>query len=126
MIREDILVCGGDAHQCDCCGEVDGRPTLYWKEQDFDLCHECLSDLYFKYVCESQKQGEKIIVKRRNVPEKLREKIFERDGRCCVDCGSMEGIQLDHIVPFSKGGSTHELNLKTLCRVCNQKKKDSV
>jgi len=34
----------------------------------------------------------------------LRTKIFDRDGRVCVYCGSSENLSLDHILPKSLGG----------------------
>lgn len=55
-------------------------------------------------------------------PEK-RLAIYLRDGLACVYCG--EGIDdgacltLDHLKPYSQGGSNHRLNLVTCCRVCN-------
>jgi len=49
--------------------------------------------------------------------------IYLRDGLACAYCGSgiEEGIRLslDHIVPDSRGGDNHELNLVTACDKCN-------
>ncbi|AEI52175.1 HNH endonuclease [Runella slithyformis] len=49
--------------------------------------------------------------------------IYARDGFACCYCFSSveEGIQLtlDHLTPYSKGGSHHEKNLVTCCRRCN-------
>jgi hypothetical protein len=49
--------------------------------------------------------------------------IYLRDGLACVWCGhSVEnGAQLavDHVQPYSKGGSNHETNLVTSCVRCN-------
>jgi 5-methylcytosine-specific restriction endonuclease McrA len=49
--------------------------------------------------------------------------IYMRDGMACVYCG--KGIEhgitltLDHIKPFSKGGSNEATNLITACSLCN-------
>lgn len=115
-------IVGGYAHICDCCEKDDGRPTLYWKEQDFDLCYACLSSLYYEYVSKFDKQDELIIVKRKIISEALRNKIFKRDSFKCGSCGSEENLQIDHIVPFSKGGLTTIKNLQTLCKTCNVSK----
>lgn len=56
------------------------------------------------------------------IPSALREMVFDRDGYRCVWCDSEEDIELDHIVPFSRGGSDSESNLQTLCRSCNRSK----
>ena len=62
----------------------------------------------------------------RYVPKHLRQAILERDGgRCCfvspagVRCCGEAGLQIDHIVPFAKGGKTEASNLRTLCRAHN-------
>lgn len=59
----------------------------------------------------------------RRINLRLRFKIFARDGYRCVVCGRdpTDGIklQVDHIKPFSKGGTTEESNLATLCNECN-------
>jgi hypothetical protein len=59
---------------------------------------------------------------RRSIPKSLREQVYTRDGRTCLSCGSTEDLTLDHIHPYSRGGSDDESNLQTLCRSCNSKK----
>lgn len=56
------------------------------------------------------------------VSEEVRQRIFDRDKRRCVECRSKEDLSLDHIVPRSKGGTHDEDNLRTLCRRCNSSK----
>ncbi len=58
------------------------------------------------------------------IKPKIRRKIFERDGHQCVDCGNLENLTIDHVIPWSKGGDNKQENLQTLCSVCNQKKAD--
>lgn len=59
---------------------------------------------------------------------KLRQQIKERDGFTCKHCGaSVEKepnllLEIDHIIPVSKGGLTTEDNLQTLCWRCNRSK----
>lgn len=59
---------------------------------------------------------------------KLRQHIKERDGFTCKQCGaSIEQephllLEIDHIIPISKGGLTTEDNLQTLCWRCNRSK----
>lgn len=54
-----------------------------------------------------------------NIPPKLREFVFSRDGHKCVRCGSKESLTVDHIFPRSIGGTHAKQNLRTLCRSCN-------
>ena len=50
--------------------------------------------------------------------------VLHRDGYRCVACGSGDRLEIDHIVPVSRGGSSRDTNLQTLCRVCNAIKRD--
>lgn len=40
----------------------------------------------------------------------------------CVYCGSTENIEIDHIVPLSRGGTHTPENLAPACRPCNRSK----
>ena len=59
---------------------------------------------------------------------KLRRYIKERDNYTCCQCGNSIYtepnllLEIDHIIPISKGGLTQEDNLQTLCWKCNRKK----
>jgi hypothetical protein len=48
--------------------------------------------------------------------------IFDRDGGCCVQCGSSEYLSVDHIIPITAGGQNSLSNFQTLCRSCNSRK----
>ena len=56
---------------------------------------------------------------------RLRWKVLQRDRFTCCACGSSPAItpgvelQVDHILPWSKGGETVLENLQTLCSICN-------
>ena len=58
--------------------------------------------------------------RRPNLTNALMSKVWIRDNGACVECGSQEDLEFDHIVPFSKGGSSTEENLRILCRRCNR------
>lgn len=46
-------------------------------------------------------------------------KILDFFGGKCAKCGSTDHIQMDHVVPLSRGGSHSADNLQPLCRHCN-------
>jgi ribosomal protein S14 len=58
----------------------------------------------------------------RRVPDSIRATVLVRDGGRCRRCGRSINLEMDHIVPISKGGKTEESNLQTLCRRCNRVK----
>ena len=51
-----------------------------------------------------------------------RERIMQRDGWQCRQCGSGDSLEVDHIVPTYAGGTDEPGNLQTLCRSCHQRK----
>lgn len=59
---------------------------------------------------------------RRKIPAEVRALIFGRDGFVCLHCGAIEDLTVDHILPWSLGGSDELDNLQTLCRPCNSRK----
>ena len=44
----------------------------------------------------------------------------------CVYCESDENIEMDHIIPLSKGGDHNINNIQPLCRSCNAKKGNKI
>ena len=63
---------------------------------------------------------------------KLREFIKVRDNFTCCNCGNSTHLEpnllleIDHIIPVSKGGYTLEDNLQTLCWKCNRAKSNKM
>lgn len=68
-------------------------------------------------------------VERGKVSNKMRFSIYERDGYRCCKCGISDryaNLEIDHIIPISKGGKSTYDNLQTLCHKCNVEKGDSI
>jgi len=55
----------------------------------------------------------------RNLPEKLKTVIKNRDGNKCVICGSTIQLEVDHSRALMNGGDNSVSNLATLCDVCH-------
>lgn len=56
---------------------------------------------------------------RTRIPDDLRALVYERDEFTCQLCGATDDLTLDHIIPWSHGGSDTITNLRVLCRSCN-------
>jgi HNH endonuclease len=63
---------------------------------------------------------------REAIPERVRHEVWRRDQGRCVDCGSRERLEFDHIIPISKGGSNTARNIELRCEACNRRKSASV
>jgi len=67
-------------------------------------------------------------ITRTGIPPKLRWEVLKRDKYVCQYCGACGPdveLEVDHIIPVSKGGKTELSNLKTSCIECNRGKSDS-
>lgn len=53
------------------------------------------------------------------VPDDVKLAVWSRDGGACVRCGSKAELHFDHVIPYSRGGSSIADNLQVLCRTCN-------
>lgn len=59
---------------------------------------------------------------RKSIPLSVRWAVMQRDNFQCVKCGRRPPeitLQVDHVVPSSKGGPDIEDNFQTLCNECN-------
>lgn len=65
------------------------------------------------------------MAERKPISKKTRFEVFKRDSFTCQYCGAKAPdviLEVDHIVPVSKGGDNSILNLVTSCRNCNRGK----
>lgn len=65
----------------------------------------------------------------RRIPTEIKRIVWERDkGKCSYpDCGSTKDLHFDHIIPWSKGGSsTDTKNIQILCSKHNLSKSDKI
>ena len=74
----------------------------------------------------TKKSKKKALTRRsRYIPAATRVDVLRRDNHRCVYCGvsaKKAELEIDHIIPFSKGGSNVMSNLQTLCSDCNKGK----
>jgi len=65
----------------------------------------------------------------RYIPFHIKMRVVRRDNHTCQECGKHlrdDEVEFDHIIPFAKGGSTEEHNIRLTCYDCNRGKSDSV
>lgn len=83
---------------------------------------------FVEYLSSKIKFNKSVAGQRALMTSRLRQHIKERDGFTCQSCGISTTqephllLEIDHIVPVSKGGLTCEENLQTLCWKCNRTK----
>lgn len=64
---------------------------------------------------------------RRVIPTEIKLEVWKRDGGKCTKCGSTSDLHFDHIIPWSKGGSsTTADNIQILCGKHNLEKHDRI
>ncbi|MBU1230661.1 MAG: HNH endonuclease [Proteobacteria bacterium] len=65
--------------------------------------------------------------RRRVVPTHVKLEVWKRDGGKCSVCGATDELHFDHILPFSKGGtSLTSENIQLLCARHNLQKRDRI
>ena len=83
-----------------------------------------IDKLFLNFSSVPSKQKNK--TKRHTIPKNVKDNVWNRDGGKCVQCGSKEKIEFDHIIPISKGGSNSYRNLQILCEKCNRSKGNKI
>jgi len=60
---------------------------------------------------------------RRIIPSHVKLAVWKRDKGACVECGSTTNLHFDHILPYSKGGTSETVaNIQLLCMKHNIRK----
>lgn len=63
----------------------------------------------------------------RLIPSHVKLEVWRRDAGVCAKCGQSENLHFDHILPYSKGGtSLSAANIQLLCQSCNLEKSDKI
>ena len=109
-----------------------GRTTVYdWLKKG----EKARIGKYAKFYADWQKATEEYYKikpnkgtykKGRLISGTTRQNVLMRDNYTCQICGATvkDGakLELDHIIPYSKGGTNDESNLQVLCQQCNREK----
>lgn len=65
--------------------------------------------------------------RRRVIPTEVKREVWKRDGGRCSMCGATDELHFDHIVPFSRGGTSVVAdNIQLLCARHNIQKGDQI
>lgn len=63
----------------------------------------------------------------RLIPTSVKIEVWKRDKGICRQCGSKDNLHFDHILPFSKGGTSLKAeNIQLLCARHNLQKSDRI
>jgi len=63
----------------------------------------------------------------RLIPAEVKLEVWKRDGGKCLTCGSSDNLHFDHIIPYSRGGSSLVAkNIQLLCARHNLQKHDQI
>ena len=63
----------------------------------------------------------------RMIPTSVKLEVWKRDKGRCVQCGRTDNLHFDHILPYSKGGTSLKAeNIQLLCARHNLQKRDSI
>lgn len=112
------------------------KNRLFLHDEELDFSDEEWKLLVREEFDKERRQFEKLQAKfsgltgtsqvRSTIPSRVRIFVWQRDGGRCVECGSNENLEYDHIIPFVRGGSNTERNLQLLCGNCNRLKSDNI
>ena len=65
--------------------------------------------------------------RQRIIPSSVKLAVWKRDGGKCVKCGATDELHFDHIIPFSRGGTSLTAdNVQLLCARHNLGKRDRI
>lgn len=82
---------------------------------------------YLRPVEKKAWRGPREIAHNRIIPSLIKIEVWKRDQGVCAICGSKKNLHFDHVIPFSKGGSSLTAeNIRLLCVRHNLEKSDKI
>jgi len=100
--------------------------TIDYELTNFEKLKKWLINCIYDYILMNPESFHKDT---RSVSEARKDTVKERDDYICQICQrqfNAEDLEIDHIFPYSLGGSNEEYNLMALCHRCNQDKARSL
>ena len=77
--------------------------------------------------CDDPVPDSKDLAHNRVIPASIKIEVFKRDNGKCTKCGSADNLHYDHILPYSKGGTSLRAdNVQILCARHNLQKRDKI
>ena len=110
-------------------GHIYSKKTAVFNDNDIDKFIKRLNNKNGIFYNDIEIWNSLCRVERGKVSNKMRFSIYKRDGYRCKKCGISDkysNLEIDHIIPISKGGKSTYDNLQTLCHRCNVEKGNSV
>ncbi len=98
-----------------------------WRE-----CDDGRQVFKFKLVAVNEPEQEEVspsagLPRRRIIPTAVKIEVWERDGGRCAVCGATDQLHFDHIIPFSRGGTSLSAdNIQLLCARHNLEKHNRI
>jgi hypothetical protein len=112
-IKNGIWVDNGFFHLIDSWTEHDGKRNVF----KFKLIAVNDKREKFSYLEKYDENRTRII------PSDIKLQVWKRDGGKCVVCGATDELHFDHVIPFSRGGtSLRAENIQLLCARHNLQK----
>lgn len=116
-IRQGIWVYNGIFELIDYWTETSGERRVF----KFKLRLTGLEDHPQTLAFEVDSEDDRII------PSAVKLEVWRRDQGRCRKCGTNQGLHFDHIIPYSKGGSSKDpANIQILCGRHNLEKRDRI
>jgi hypothetical protein len=115
-IRNGIWSYNGLFHLVDAWLEKDGRRNVF-KFKLVATVDDSLAEIGPQSDLESS----------RVIPSRVKLEVWKRDDGRCVQCGATDNLHFDHIIPYSRGGTSLRAdNIQLLCARHNLAKRDRI
>ncbi|MDF2440462.1 MAG: hypothetical protein JWN98_1446 [Abditibacteriota bacterium] len=68
-----------------------------------------------------------VLERRRIIPTQVKLEVWKRDGGRCTQCGAIDELHFDHVLPYARGGTSITAeNVQLLCARHNLQKGDKI
>ena len=99
------------------------KPGIWSDNGFFHLVGSWVESDGLRNVFKPEDPANREVVRSRIIPTSIKLEVWKRDAGKCVTCGATDELHFDHILPYSKGGTSQKAeNIQLLCARHNLQK----
>jgi len=107
------------------------RHEFYWEDEGYD--EREVKALLLERIAQKGRRLQRAVAlmeqtealespARPPITDEVKVFVWNRDSGRCVQCGSNQRLEFDHVIPVALGGANSARNLQLLCETCNRSK----
>lgn len=118
--RKYCVYCGRVAHRCQCSDSENKIHRFFERSLAQTFTAQWRPKPYKRGVPPQIKKKQRALMRKHYATWYA--ELCTEYGEQCSNCGAVDELVIDHVLPVAKGGQSEYANVQLLCRTCNNLK----